>query len=228
MALRVPPLQVESVKKLVELQDVEIAKFLDALTTTGPHYNIYDLSEAVSQRASLSRDLVLGVVQVLASLYLTKDAQQAATDTFVDREVSGALKRAGAFSKEQADAQWSKVRNFLMAALSLEDTVGTAAKAGHVLTQHERIFVSARILSDIRPIFHVDISDKPHSAVIVHMLRLIYRNSQGAQFENYFALDSNDIRSLRGIIDRALKKEETLKKLMSDAGVIVLPPKEIH
>ena len=228
MPLRVPPQQVEHVKKLVELPDTEIAKFLDALRNAGPQYNIYDLSEAVSKPAGLPRDLVLGVVQVLASMYLTKDAQQTPTEAFVDHDVFLALKRAGAFSKEQPETQWTKVRNFFIAALLLEDTVGTAAKAGFILTQHERIFVGARILTDIRPIFHVDISEQPREAVIVHMLRLIYRDSEGKHAERYFALDSNDVRGLKGMIDRAIKKEETLKGLMSRADVAVVPPKDIH
>ncbi|MDE3169737.1 MAG: hypothetical protein KGL75_06310, partial [Acidobacteriota bacterium] len=182
MPLRVPKEQIEYVKRLLELPDTEIARFLEALKSAGAQYNIYDFSETVSERVGLPKDLVLGLSQVLAGLYLTKDAQQAPTEAFVDQEVSVAFKRAGAFSKEQPEAQWTKVRNFLVAALSLEDTVGTAAKAGFILTQHERIFVGARILTDIRPIFHVDVSEQPREAVIVHMLRLIYRDSEARRF----------------------------------------------
>jgi hypothetical protein len=66
-----------------------------------------------------------------------------------------------------------------MVALALDDTVGTAAKAGPVLTEHERIFEDARILTDVRPIFHPDLSEKPNAAVIVHMLRLTTRDMFG-------------------------------------------------
>ena len=83
----------------------------------------------------------------------------------------------------------------------------------------------ARFLSDIRPIFHLDVSEKPDSAVIIHMLQITQRDNFGNHADQYFALDSNDIRHLKTLIDRALKKEETLKGLMKKSGVTVLHPK---
>ena len=87
-------------------------------------------------------------------------------------------------------------------------------------------FVAARILTDIRPIFHLDVLEKPESALLVHMLRITERDTFGKRADTYFALDSNDVRRLKGLVDRALKKEETLRNLMKDSGVTVLSPKE--
>jgi len=53
------------------------------------------------------------------------------------------------------------------------------------------------------------------------------RDNHGNSTDQYFALDSNDIRRIGALIDRALKKEETLKNLMKDSGVTVLNPKDI-
>lgn len=104
--------------------------------------------------------------------------------------------------------------------------MGTAAKAGYILTQHERIFVGARILTDLRPIFHQNVSEKPGAAVIIHMLKIMQRDNHKNYQDQYFALDSNDIRSLKALIDRALKKEESLRDAMKDSGVVILNPKE--
>jgi hypothetical protein len=109
--------------------------------------------------------------------------------------------------------------------LSLERSVGTAAKAGPVLTQHERIFVGARIMTDLRPIYHLDVSEKPDAAVIIHMLRITQRDNFGVHSDQYFALDSNDIAAMKELIDRAEKKEKTLKSIMQNSGVTVLDPK---
>ena len=231
MALTVPERQIEHIKDFLDLPDDKIEGFLDALAKAGPQFNIYDLSNEVSGRLELPRDLTLGVAGVLQSLYLTRNEETrneetTPIETFVDQEVLVALEKAKAFSGKHAQAQSTTLRKFLIAALSLESTV-TAAKAGDVLTQHERLFVRARILTDVRPIFHLDVSEKPESAVIVHMLRITQRDNFQNQTEKYFALDSNDIRALRTLIDRALKKEETLKGLMKDSGVTVLSPKAI-
>ena len=74
--------------------------------------------------------------------------------------------------------------------------------------------------------FIPDLSEKPQSAVIVHMLRLSTRDVYGHKQAEYFALDSNDIRLLKQLMDRAIKKEETIKSVMTNSGVGVIMPKE--
>jgi hypothetical protein len=226
MALTVPPLQVAHIKKFLELPDEKLAGFLGALSKAGPQFNVADLASEVSSHLELPSELVGGIVGVLGSLYLTKNAEDIPTGPFIDQIVFSALKKAGTFSAENADSEWERLRKFLSSALSLEKTLGTAAKAGHILTQHERIFANARILTDIRPIFHQNVTDKPEAALIIHMLRMTQRDSQGRLLDQYFALDSNDIRKIKVLIDRAIKKEETLKKLMKSANVSVLDPKD--
>ena len=228
MALTVPPPQVAHIRKFLEVPDDKVGVFLDALAKAGPQFNIADLSSEVSDHVGLPKALTTGIVGVLGSLYVTKDAQNIPVETFVDQEVAVALRNAGTFSKENADVEWARLRKFLVAALALERTLGTAAKAGHILTQHERIFSTARILTDVRPIFHSNVSEKPESALIIHMLRVTQRDPQHNFEDLFFALDSNDVRALKTVIDRALKKEETLKALMKGAGVAVLDPKETY
>ncbi len=225
MALRVPDQQIDHIKKFLELPDDKIEGFLDALSKAGPQFNATDLSEEVSDCVEIPRRLIRGIVSVLASLYRTWDGQHQPIEIFLDQEVSVALKKAKAFPEKEVDAQWAKLRKFLIDALSFERTVGTAAKAGYVHTQHERIFVGARILTDVRPVFHRDVFEKPESAVIVHMLRITQRDNFGNKAEKYFALDSNDIRSIKALVDRTLDKEKTLKNLMKGSGVTVLDPK---
>lgn len=227
MPLRVPQQQVVQIRKFLELPDDKIQGFLDALSKAGPQFNVFDLAEEVSGSLELPPDLTLGIIRVLVSAYLTRNLQQA-IDRFIDEEVFPALKRANAFSGENVDAQWSKLRSFLIPALGLERSVGTAAKAGSVLTHHERIFAGARIMTDIRPIFHLNVSDKPDAAMIVHMLRMTQRDNHGERADLFFALDSNDIKVMKALLDRALKKEKTIKDIMKDAGVTVLDPKLVY
>jgi len=227
MALTVPPPQIAYIKRLLEVPDETIKGFLGALVRAGPKFNVYDLADDVSTSVKLPAGLTLGLIRVLASLYLTKerDYGPVSTEEFVDGEVFPALKSAQTFSAEKVDLQWKKLRNFLVDGLSLERTVGTTAKAGPVLTQHERIFSGARIMTDLRPIFHLDVAQKPDAAVIIHMLRVTARDNFGRQEDRYFALDSNDLVLLKQIIERAMAKEKTLRGIIKDSGVTVLDPK---
>ncbi len=227
MALRVPEQDIAVIKRLLELSDDQIAEFLNSLAQAGQNFNIFDLSAEISSKVKLPNDLILSVIKMLAGIYVTRDARNAPLRPFVDQEILLSIKNAKVFSPENSETQWAKLQKFFITALSLENTLGTAAKAGYVLTQHERIFDGARIMTDVRPIFHFDVAEKPESAVIIHMLRITQRDQYRKFQDQYFALDSNDIRNLKAVIERALKKEETLKGLMQKSGVTVLNPKEI-
>ncbi len=224
MAFRVPLEQIGYIKKFLELPDERIDGFLDALKKADPKFNVNDLAAEISGSLDVPPPLADGIVRVLASIYLTRDLQTP-IEMFVDREVFATLKGAQAFPPELFHIQWRRFRKFLVGALSLERSLGTTAKAGPVLTQHERIFAGARIMTDLRPIYHLDVSEKPDAAVIIHMLRITQRDNFGQHSAEYFALDSNDLKAMKELIERAEKKEKTLKGIMENSGVTVLDPK---
>src|ERR1700722_11987200 len=229
MALTVPQQQVADIKAFLSLSEDKIEQFLAVLNDARPEFNIYDLSADIAKALELRLPLTSGITRVLASLHLTRDAEfrNISLAEFVDNNVLPALNAVHAFKTEEAEAQWKKLRRFLLGALALERSVGTTVKAGYVLTQHERIFNGARIMSDLRPIYHFDVTEKPDAAVIIHMLRITQRDSRGTQSDHYFALDSNDLIVMRDVVERAMKKEQTLRGIVKDSGVIVLNPKAI-
>lgn len=224
MALRIPKQQVPYLQQLLDLPDEKISELLEALSSAGHKFNVYDLAADVAKRTKLPGPLLQGVLQILASLYTTKDSQSSPLASFLDEQVHPAVTGTLGGSADQADNRWAKLHAFLLKALSLDDTVGVATKTGRVMTEHERIFADARILTNVRPIFHLDLSEKPTAAVVVHMLRLTTRDVQGTETNKFFALDANDIRLLKDLIDRAIKKEGTLNRLMKQANVDIIEP----
>ncbi len=229
MAVKVPPEQIELIKGLLDLDPAQIDEFLKALAEAEPKFNVADLTDSVSKRVKLSQNVVSGLVRVLKSLYLTRDRMGMPTEKFVDEEILTALTNSKVFTDDIAlKDRWPKLRIFFTVALSLDRTLGTAAKAGEVLTQHEHIFHGARILTDIRPIFHLDVTEKPEAAVIIHMLHITERNNQREFSDRYYAMDSNDIRFLKTLLDRAIKKEETLRKAMQTVDIACLYPKATY
>lgn len=236
MALWLPPHLLPSLQSFLELSDERIQGFSDALAKAGSKFNTNDLAAEASKRTNVPRPIAEGVVQLVVALYTAREDPNVPLNTFLDEQVAPAVKSAfmdeekrgmdSVHTADEVEARWAKLKMFLLVALTLDDTVGIAAKAGPVLTEHERIFSDARILTDVRLIFHPDLSEKPNAAVIVHMLRLTTRNVTGRQQQaQYFALDSNDIRFIKQLMDRAIKKEETLKSVMNSSGVNIIEPK---
>jgi hypothetical protein len=216
------------IQSFAQLPEERIQGFITALANAGSKFNTFDLAVDVSKATKVPRRITLGVLQACAVLYRERESLGISLEKFLDEQVAPSLKNLLIkTSGDESGAPWIKFRTFLESALALDETLGTAAKTGFVMTEHERIFVDARVMTDIRTIFHQDVSERPNAAVLVHMLRITARDVLGNEKAQYFALDTNDIRVLKQLTDRAISKEETLTELMNNAGVTVIAPKGV-
>ncbi|WP_344008678.1 hypothetical protein [Nocardioides lentus] len=95
------------------------------------------------------------------------------------------------------------------------------AKAIDLGVSHERVFQSARVMSDMRPIFGENVEEPPIAAVVTHELLLnVYGGASGEEL--YVSLDSSDVKALRAQLDRALEKQTQLEMLIVKSGMAVV------
>lgn len=94
----------------------------------------------------------------------------------------------------------------------------TSAKASDLLTEYDRIFGDARIVTDIRPVFMEDPQKMANGAVIVSTLKVQYQDSRGIS-DFYVALDTQDLVALKKVVDRALSKIDTVKAELDRANL---------
>jgi hypothetical protein len=106
-----------------------------------------------------------------------------------------------------------------IARLTSTRALRTSANAHEVLAQHDRNFQSARIFTDLRPLFGADPERPPSGAVIVEMLQLETWSGEGRTETVRVAMDRADLLELRAVIDRAIKKTDSLRRLMEESGV---------
>jgi hypothetical protein len=100
-------------------------------------------------------------------------------------------------------------------------SLAIVAKGVSVIQEFPRQLTGSRVLTDIRPVFGDDPAASLAGAVVVHSLRLQY--SEEGRMHNFFVeMDSNDIRALAEVLNRALVKETNLKSLLSTTGVRTL------
>lgn len=122
--------------------------------------------------------------------------------------------------------QFDLFKNFIKDMLSLHDSLGVRAKAYRLIPEHQRLFVRSEIYSDIRSVFRPDNPDiKPSAAVVVHSLKITYIEARNKQ-EIYIGLDAEDLQELHDTVGRAIKKQETLKKMITDWGIQCLSLEE--
>ncbi len=107
----------------------------------------------------------------------------------------------------------------VVARLTSTRALRTSANAHEVLAQHDRNFQSARIFTDLRPLFDTNPEQPPSGAVIVEMLQLETWSGDGQTETVRVAMDRTDLLELRAVIERAIKKTDSLRRLMEQSGV---------
>jgi hypothetical protein len=96
------------------------------------------------------------------------------------------------------------------------EVLSTTAVAADLQTQNPRNFQSAKIVTDIRPVFDDEVKARPRGTVIVETLQIQTWTREGNVELIFVSMDEQDLTQLRGIIDRALFKTKTLRTLLDE------------
>ena len=94
-------------------------------------------------------------------------------------------------------------------------------------TEYENVFVSVRIATDLRPVYDNQTNETPKAGMISHILHLHYQRGEESDHRDlYVALDSENLKYLKRMIERAEKKAESLRPIFKQSGIIELHPEE--
>jgi hypothetical protein len=217
MAISIPDRQVDGIKALLRLSKETTAELAAVLKDVPPTIEWVDFVASVSAKLSKPNAFNVSlVISTLFSLYSARADADLSVDDFIPKVIDD-TKSHPAFSKtnENALKQLSEALSLL---LNLPDTVGVTAKAIYVLTDHEKVLVNVRILTELRPIFGDSVADSPKTAVIYHMLHLHYYQTDHRR-DICLAIDAQDLSVIRKQIDRAEAKAESLRDIMKKAGI---------
>ncbi len=92
------------------------------------------------------------------------------------------------------------------------------AKALALSADHENLYVDARIITDVRPVFPEDTSSIV-AAVITDHLRINYYDCKDELNSIYMAMDQSDLIALREEISRALEKNKSMREFLEASEV---------
>lgn len=218
--LHVPDRHVPFLKELSRLPPDMIRGMIQELRRDQLNLNLDDFADLIAQRLSLDAPTSRGVVELLSSLYALRDGLGDVSEL-----VSGlraAMEESGNPDLQHED--WPAFEAVLTEAFSIDSALSLSAKALDVMTDHQRVFMTARVLTDLRPVFRFDVSEAPAAMVPVHTLKFIYR-SEGVPREFYIAMDSRDLESLMETLQRALAKDKSLRSLAESANLGLLEVK---
>lgn len=221
--LTIPARHIAGMEILFSMPDDAMEELVAMLSGPFSSLHIKPIASAVAARVkSIERPDVNKLVSAIISLYTVRtysDVRTSSTDEFVE-EICGAMNRSGSKRLAITDDNRKRVEERLKKILSL-DAFNIASKAMTLRFEHQRVFCAARILTDARPVYGSSPDNPPSGVVISHMLKIDYHEESSAVKEIYFALDADDIRELRELLDRAESKARSLKSLFDPSKLLI-------
>jgi hypothetical protein len=187
----------------------KLLAFLEAIPIEIKQGEIFNAGKPSSGEGILIDE---AVISAAFSIVMSRGGSRLSVKQFVERIVDGISPSA-----DLNDTQLQTLRRRAAEILSIR-SLDLVARAHNVLLEHSQTFSTARIVSDLRPVFGDQISDDPAGVVIVHMLNVSYR-SAGRRETFVVALDEKDIDDLIGVLQRAKDKSATLKRIIGTTGV---------
>lgn len=199
-----------ALSRLGRIDEVEAAALVAAFAKLRAYLTV-DALAAAARQAAPSLDPVDDVIVTLLGLTTeTRHLQSEEIGHLVAESLDGILDETGLDIDRVVD---------VVAQLTATRALRTSANAHEVLAQHDRNFQGARIFTDLRPLFDTDPEQPPSGAVIVEMLQLETWSGDGATETVRVAMDRTDLLELRAVIDRAIKKTDSLRRLMEESGI---------
>lgn len=211
--LRIPEGQQEGLRALIGLTPEAYARLVSALKKAPPALSSRKLASSVEAESGIAFQELRQILSVVLSLALTADRTEKPTEELAAEVAEKALEDGYGLTQENTLA----FRDRLQALLTIQGSITVSARALGLVPESERIFLGARLLTDMRPIFLGD-APKPVAATIVHTLK-IEAHVDGQDQAYFFALDVDDLQSLAGKLNRAIAKQNSLKAAIEKGGL---------
>lgn len=216
--VRVPERFAASFTQLSQVPDAEFDAFVSSLTNARPTLHADALAAAVDKAApSLGGEGVKGLVAALVSL-----VGLARMNQWEPEEAAGIVAHSENVSR--AGAQADDALGGRIAMLLSTRSIALLGKALDMGTEYDKVMVSARILTDLRPVFGPDVVEAPGGALLTHTLKIEFVHDAGDVGNIYVAMNEDDVANLRTLLNRADQKAVTLKGMIAKMGVSYMSP----
>jgi len=206
-------------KAITSLEEGLFAKLLQSL---GEELQSFDAKAQVydyaSRNAGADATEFAMAVEAVMPLVLNEQYAESPIDEVIKGVLEG-LARIESYSLwAAAEKKLLKVR--LKKILS-DTTIRLQSKAWGLVLERPCVLGSARILTDIRPVFTSKNPTSVEAFTVIHTLVLEVEEGSDSKTV-HIALDPKDLSSMRESIGRAEQKEKVLNELASRAGVASL------
>ncbi len=124
-----------------------------------------------------------------------------------------------------SEMQVEEFKRRLLALLSIPQ-VYYARKASDVFFEHENLFSSATITTDMRPIFNPELKETTQMGVLSASLNINYRDALGEYRDICLAIDRGDIKKLKRILENAENQIRGLEAIFEKSNITEIKNRE--
>jgi len=221
---KIPPFRYPALKNLFEFSSQQKKAIIEKLNKLEPSfYFSIELIEELAILVQIKQEEIEEFLEFIREVYSTFIGMETKIEGFIDNFRTDILSVEEELIPEDID--WSEFNSFWEDILKMDETIGVMAKATGLMIELPRLYLESRILSDVRSIFPKKVEERPKSGIIIHNLRIRYlKNRRSKEF--HISLSSNDLRSLKKTIDRAIKKDQNLETTFEERGFTILNDRE--
>jgi len=208
--MKIPEERLPSFTKILTLEENTYQELLEVLDKSPLTYNPSGLpSKLAPSVTNLSEVEATEILETIIPLYLVRFESELSIPDFAE-EICKALEKT---EVDLADGRREQLRDRLIRLLGIK-SLDITSKATSLLIEYKNILHSARIFTDIRPVFGENPQEPPVGAIIVHTLKIHYLTGKGYD-EFFVALDENDIQKTIDVLERAKAKAKSLKSAIN-------------
>jgi hypothetical protein len=209
----IPPQYLSGFEELANLSDEEFKKIQQGLEKVRPVSSIDGLVAKLYQTEDFKADLadifssIGSLVPYIESKQTIGEIANDIADLSIDEEI---LKEEG---------QRESYINRLVVLLTGKQ-VFYASKADDLINNYGNTFILSRIVTDIRPVFDIELTEEIRAGMIIHNLTIHYQSNDEPYHKNItLSLTPDDVQELRRVLDRAELKEERLQAIFKKSEI---------
>jgi hypothetical protein len=216
MALKIPEENSGAIAVIKTFPSASLEKLISALKSASPTSNPREMAEHVAKQVpAIALEQLVRVIDTLYTLYYIRDLSGVQHANFISDLMEGIQDSPQLQHLHNSQKALPKLRLVLERLLSI-DTLHIVSKAARLQRDGERLYCSAKIISDVRPVFGADPSTRPLGAVLTHVLQIGYH--EGADHKEFhIILDSDDLTALGDLVRRAQAKDKSLREFLKSA-----------
>ena len=221
MSLRIPEQHRASVVRIGELTADQVLQLEGALQEAPPLLDEDRFAAAVSSTLDfVGNGELKEILTVLRMLYGVRESSGVTIAKFIE-DICEAMRRPGAPPDNHAtDFDCEPLRQNLARLLGIP-RLDLVSRAADLQSEVPNSFDSARVLTDLRPIFDRESGAEMEGAVVLHSLKINYWHC-GELREIHVAMELEDVKRLRLALDRAITKTTTLQAFLKKTDLIEL------